>query len=96
MNYCQRHVCRPYGGYCSSKKGCRFGFPSDINEKSKLSFKETRYSVKCEIYLMGNDSNTNPHNRLICHHWRGNVDMSIILDRHRAISFMVKYATKGI
>jgi hypothetical protein len=37
----------------------------------------------------------NPHNRLICHHWRGNVDMSIILDKHRATSYMVKYATKG-
>lgn len=44
---------------------------------------------------MRNDSNINPHNRLICHHWRGNVDMSLILDRHRAISYMVKYATKG-
>ena len=76
-------------------QGCRFGFPFDLLEKSKLIFTETKYSVKCEINLMRNDSNTNAHNRLICHHWRGNVDMSIILDRHRAISYMVKYATKG-
>ncbi len=95
INCCQRHVCRPNGGYCSSKKGCRFGFPFDLLEKSRIVFNETKYSVKCEINLMRNDPNTNIHNRLICHHWRGNVDMSIILDRHRAISYMVKYATKG-
>ncbi len=35
------------------------------------------------------------HNRLICHHWRANVDMQPILDRHAAVAYMVKYATKG-
>ena len=33
--------------------------------------------------------------RLICQHWRANVDMQIILDVQSAISYMVKYATKG-
>lgn len=90
VNCCQRHICRPNGGSCSSKKGSRFGFPFDINEKSKLVFNETAYSVKCEINLMRNDTNINAYNRLIYHHWGGNVDMSIILDRQRAISYMVK------
>ena len=54
INCCQRHVCRPNGGYCASKKGCRFGFPFDLLEKSKLIFTETKYSVKCEINLMRN------------------------------------------
>ncbi|RNA15588.1 ATP-dependent DNA helicase PIF1 [Brachionus plicatilis] len=35
------------------------------------------------------------HNCLICHHWRGNVDMQVILDKSAAINYMVKYATKG-
>ena len=34
-------------------------------------------------------------NRLIYQHWRANVDMQIILDVQAAISYMVKYATKG-
>ena len=95
INCCQRHVCRPNGGYCSSKKGCRFGFPFQTYDKTKIQFTETQYCVKAKINLMRNDPNLNIHNRLICHHWRGNVNMSIILDRHRAISYMVKYATKG-
>lgn len=35
------------------------------------------------------------HNRLLCHNWRENVNMQIILDQSAAINYMVKYATKG-
>jgi hypothetical protein len=99
INCCQRHVCRKEG-YCKSKQSnknseCRFGYPFVTQEKTKIVFTETKYSVKAEIALMRNDPFMNAHNRLICHHWRGNVDMSIILDKHRATSYMVKYATKG-
>ena len=31
----------------------------------------------------------------MCHFWRGNVDLQIVLDRRAAIAYMVKYATKG-
>ena len=37
----------------------------------------------------------NIHNKLICHRWRGNFDMQIILDKSARINYMVKYATKG-
>jgi hypothetical protein len=35
------------------------------------------------------------NNRLICLHWRENVDMQIILDESAAINYIFKYATKG-
>ena len=31
----------------------------------------------------------------MCHYWRGNVDLQIVLDKQAAIAYMVKYATKG-
>jgi hypothetical protein len=31
----------------------------------------------------------------MCHNWRGNVDLQIILDHQAAIDYMVKYATKS-
>ena len=34
------------------------------------------------------------HNRLIGHLWRANDDMQIIFDKHAAVTYMVKYATK--
>ncbi len=33
--------------------------------------------------------------KTLCHYWRGNVDLQIVLDKQAAISYMVKYATKG-
>jgi hypothetical protein len=98
INCCQKHVCRPTG-YCKStrnKTGCRFNYPKDCPiEKTYLRFDETKKNVRAEIVLKRNDKFMNVHNRLICHHWRANVDMQIILDISAAISYMVKYATKG-
>jgi hypothetical protein len=31
----------------------------------------------------------------MCHYWRGNVDLQIVLDKQAALSYRVKYATKG-
>jgi hypothetical protein len=96
-NCCQRHVCR-LDGYCrckKNKKECRFGYPFKLQEKTVIEFEEKKNSVRAHIYLKRNDSNMNMHNRLICHGWRGNVDMQIILDRHAAINYMVKYASKA-
>jgi hypothetical protein len=33
--------------------------------------------------------------KTLCHYWRGNVDLQIVQDKQAAISYMVKYATKG-
>ncbi|CAF1045089.1 unnamed protein product [Brachionus calyciflorus] len=96
INCCQRHVCR-INGYCKSKQvaRCRFTYPFDLQEKTKIYFIETQNTVKAEINLMRNDQFMNMHNRLVCHNWRGNVDMQIILDKSAAINYMVKYATNG-
>ena len=97
VNCCQRHVCRP-DGYCKTdKKGqtCRFSYPIDQCHETKIEFIENGNSVKAQILLKRNDCYMNMHNRLIAHNWRGNVDLQIILDQAAAISYMVKYATKG-
>ncbi|RNA33425.1 ATP-dependent DNA helicase PIF1 [Brachionus plicatilis] len=99
INCCQRHKCR-LDGYCKSSLAknygkCRFSFPFELESKTRIEFKETAKSVRAEIVLARNDPYLNMHNRLICHHWRGNVDMQVILDKSAAINYMVKYATKG-
>jgi hypothetical protein len=97
INCCQRHVCR-LSGYCKSSKKfnkCRFGYPLELLEKSHIIFSETKNTVRAKILIKRNDAHLNIHNRLICHHWRANVDMQIILDVSAAINYMVKYATKG-
>ncbi|RNA07296.1 ATP-dependent DNA helicase PIF1 [Brachionus plicatilis] len=94
-NFVQRHVCRP-DGYCKSKKGkeCRFEFPIQLQDKTEIVFKEIENTIIAEIKLKRNDSNMNVHNILCCHHWRGNTDMQIIIDKNAAIRYMVKYAAK--
>jgi hypothetical protein len=90
-------VCR-LSGYCKSKKAgnkCRFGYPFKLENQTRIEFIESENSVKAEIYLKRNDSYMNMHNRSICHNWRGNVDLQIILDHRAAIDYMVKYATKS-
>ena len=97
INCCQRHVCR-LDGYCKSSRiigKCRFGYPFNNLEKTKIQFTETENNVSAEIVLKRNDPYLNMHNRFICQNWRGNTDMQMILDRNAAIRYMVKYATKG-
>jgi len=74
---------------------CRFGYPFKIENETRIDFIETTNNVKAEIYLKRNDPYLNMHNRSICHNWRGNVDLQIILDKNAAINYMVKYATKS-
>lgn len=95
VNCCQRHVCR-LEAYCKSKSGkCRFGYPFQLEKSTRLEFIETKNSVKAEIHLKRYDPYLNMHNITTEQCWKGNTDMQIILDQHAAISYMVKYATKG-
>jgi hypothetical protein len=66
-----------------------------LENKTRIEFVETDSNVHAEIYLKRNDQYLNMHNRAICHNWRGNVDLQIILDKSAAINYMVKYATKS-
>ncbi|RMZ95107.1 ATP-dependent DNA helicase PIF1, partial [Brachionus plicatilis] len=94
-NCCQRHTFR-IDGYCKSKTNgkCRFEFPMSIQSKTEIWFTETNSSIIAEIKMKRNDPNMNVHNILCCHHWRGNSDMQIIIDKSAAIRYMVKYAAK--
>jgi hypothetical protein len=66
-----------------------------INLATRIEFLEKGGHVTANLILKRNDSYMNPHNKLVLRHWAGNVDMQIILDQQAAISYMVKYATKG-
>ncbi|RMZ94086.1 ATP-dependent DNA helicase PIF1 [Brachionus plicatilis] len=93
ISCCQRHKCR-LDGYCKSSLAkntgkCKFPFPFQLENKTKIEFKETTNTVRAEIVLARNDPYLNMHNPLVCHHWRGNVDMQVILDKSAAINYMV-------
>ena len=63
-NCCQRHVCR-LSGYCKSNNNqCRFGYPFEVEEKTKIVFKETEKTVRADILLKRNDRYMNVHNRV--------------------------------
>ena len=96
VNCCQRHVCRK-DGYCKSskKQGCRFNYPFPLEQKSRIIFTEVNKTIKATIALKRNDQYLNMHSPFMLHHWRGNIDLQIILDKHAAVNYMVKYATKG-
>ncbi|CAF0924282.1 unnamed protein product [Brachionus calyciflorus] len=67
---------------------------SNVNVDDLEKDYENLINCCAEISLVRNDPYMIMHNRVICHHWRGNVDMQIILDKSAAINYMVKYATK--
>jgi hypothetical protein len=52
-------------------------------DETEIKFIECPKSnvLRAEILLKRNDGSMNMHNRIICHNWRANVDMQIILDR---------------
>ena len=58
VNCCKRHVCRT-GGYVKVNKKlinqCRFGFPFQTLEQSKIVFKETLTRVMAEMEIKRND-----------------------------------------
>ncbi len=70
VNCTQRHVCRSEG-YCKSKKKstfnqCRFGYPFELNESTKIMFSENiNKLVDAVIVLARNDPYMNPHIRVI-------------------------------
>ncbi len=66
-----------------------------MENKTRREFVETDSNVHAEIHPKRNDHYLNMHNRAICHNWRGNVYLQIILDKSAAINYMVKYATKS-
>ena len=100
LSYCsQSHVCR-IDGYCKSNKLSlagkrRFSDPQQFRNKTEMNFTENDKSVGVEILCKPNDRQMNSHNRLICQHWRANVDKQIIFNISASIHYIVKYETRG-
>ena len=97
INCCQRHVCKPETGYClkGNSDKCRFKYPFELNETTRLEFIETGSTVKANLVLKRNDPYMNCHCRICSENWCSNIDMQLILDQAAAIAYMVKYATKA-
>ena len=96
VNCVQQHKCR-VDGYCYSSKcdGCRFGYPHDLCERTRLSFTKTKNgTVKADISYKRNDPWINRHNRTMLEYWKANVDITIIIDYHAAVSYLTKYIAK--
>ena len=51
--------------------------------------------MRAKIALRSNDPWLKMHNRVMHQHWKANVDFQLIFDRHAAVAYMVKYASKG-
>jgi hypothetical protein len=95
FNSVQRHFC--YSEYCVRDGTCRFGFPMDVENKSRITFEELENGggVKVHFIPRRNDPRANLHNKEQLLFWRGNVDFQFILDEERAIKYMAKYTTKA-
>jgi hypothetical protein len=96
VNCVEMHKCR-VEGYCHSSKclGCRFGYPFELCTKTRLSFEKTKNgTVKATIAYKRNDPNINRHNRTMLEYWKANVDITIIIDYHAAVSYLTKYISK--
>jgi ATP-dependent DNA helicase PIF1 len=98
VNRCQRHKCTE--DYCLRfnhrvhRKLCRFGFPQIIsqivsiekNEKGQWTFLPQRGV---------SDVNINRYNPLWTAMWRGNTNISPVLDKDTAANYIGKYAAKA-
>ena len=101
VNSVERHTrCSP--AYCLKQKhvglpaDCRFGFPKDLAEETKLEYEELpHHKVATELVTKRNDPRLNSHNRVMLENWRANVDMQVIVDENACANYMAKYAAKG-
>ena len=105
LNTCQRHT-RCSTQYCLKHKSndselkCRFNFPYELCNETKLEFepvhtkdKSVKYKVK--LVTKRNDSRLNNHQRLQLQGWRRNCDIQVIIDMHACLEYITKYAAKG-
>lgn len=93
-NYCLRHKQN------ESDLQCRFKFPFDHCDKTRLEFeqvntKDKTIQYRAKIVTKRNDSRLNNHQRLQLQGWRANCDIQVIIDHHACIEYLAKYAAKG-
>lgn len=105
LNTVQRHT------HCSTKYclrydpvkkdlQCRFKYPFDLCEKTTLVFepvhtKEKTPQFKAKLVTKRNDSRVNNHQRIQLQGWRANCDIQVVIDHHKCVEYLSKYAAKG-
>ena len=102
ITWCQRH--RHSQGYCLKDGDCRFNFPRDVCEKTRIIVKDQGYKkgdnkgelrrTVIEIVFATNDRWLNSHSKIGFLGWGANIDMSILVDAHAVIEYVSKYCTK--
>ena len=105
LNTVQRHT------HCSTKYRlrydpvkedlqCRFKYPFDFRDKTKLVFepvhtKDKTSQFKAKIITKRNDSRLNNHQKIQLQGWRANCDIQVIIDHHKCVEYLSKYAAKS-
>ena len=90
-----RYCLRPPRGARNARPVCRFGYPQDLKEETRLEFEELKGGgVRIKLVTRRNDPLMNSHCRIQLQGWRANVDIQLILDKEAAVNYMVKYASK--
>ena len=105
LNMVQRHT-RCSTGYCLRKKSnetelkCRFHFPFEPCQKTKLEFEKIHTSgdnehYRAKIVTKRNDARVNNHQQLQLQGWRANCDIQVVIDHYACVEYLTKYAAKG-
>jgi len=97
LNRVQRHT-RCTEGNClrfnkkSKKTECRFKFPKDLQESTKLVITEDN---DVELLTARNDPKLNKYNEYMIAGWRANLDVSPVLSRRALVNYLTKYISKS-
>ena len=78
----------------------RFKYPFDLCEKTTLVFehvktKDKTTQFKAKIITKRNDSRVNNHQRIQLQGWRANCDIQVVIDHHKCVEYLSKYAAKS-
>ena len=105
LNTVQRHT-RCSTNYCLKHKQnesdlkCRFNYPFDLCDKTRLEFekihtKDKSVQYRAKIVTKRNDTRLNNHQRVQLQGWRANCDIQVIIHHHACVEYLAKYAAKG-
>lgn len=83
--HCMR---KPKGG---GKERCRYRFPKDLQENSKL----VKVDGDWQLLQKRNHPRINRHNRFILQTWRANIDFTPIVSPKAVVNYIAKYASKS-
>ena len=105
LNMVQCHT-RCSTGYCLRKKTpdsepkCRFNYPQDRCNKTRLEFEEVhnngnKKEYRAKMVTKRNDCRLNNHQQLQLQGWRASCDIRIVIDHYACVEYLTKYAAKG-